>query len=140
MEPEGVPSPVLAAMPHALQPDNGDSAGSGMNETEDVRAGIARTGSAPTPSPRYDIARSNEALSVEMVSSHAAPDTPLEPRARSRLDPPRFEATSEIAILRGLGGGSPRSGFRPTDQTFSCKPHPRPSGRAARRLPRCTRS
>jgi len=67
MEPEEAPAPVLAAMPHALQPDNGDSAGSGMNETRDVSAGIARIWSPPIPSPQYGTARSNEALSVEMA-------------------------------------------------------------------------
>src|SRR5436305_7856708 len=46
-------------------------------------------------------------------------------------------ATQSCATVGG--GCPPHLSVGPTDQTLSCKPHPRASGRAARRLPRYTR-
>jgi hypothetical protein len=48
---------------------------------------------------------------------------------RAKVAPPRPRAgeRADGEIVIGL-----------TDQTLSCKPHTRASGRAARRLPRCT--
>src|SRR4051812_20998486 len=138
MEREEALAPALAARPHVLRPDNEDSAGCGTNETSDVPAGIAHTWSAPTPSPRHGIARLHEALSVEMVSSREAPDTHLEPYGRSRPDPPRSEATSEIVILRGGGGGVAAQRLPSNGSDVKLRGQgPRAYGRAARRLPAC---
>ena len=74
-----------------------------------------------------------------MASSRAGPDTPLEPRARCHPDKPRSEATSEIVILRGVGGAVRRKAASVQRSTV----HPQDAARcaasrAARRLTRLT--